>query len=437
MSLSRHRWFDRWLTARGPLVHALVREVAAAVEAHERATGSRKRVRRADDQRNHDTALEAVVCNLAMATLDPPPTGRLAVLTGNRVGHRTRYDHPAFGKGFRSLLGSLEAIGIVDWAGSSQRGEASSLAATEAFQATVQQAAPALTDFGQSEESETIILTLKDRQEVADGWIKLAQPVDYPDTAETIAMREELRRQNDFLGVADISFVDDGLGMVNPFDRRQTRRFVMHPGDDIRFDLGGRFFGGFWQTLKGSRRGGIRIGKEPVAALDYSAMFARLAYARAAKVPPPGDIYSVPGLEGPRRMLKRAFNTLLFDAHNRRPKWPEEFTAATDEDGAPRLADEVMPAAWSVAHVRKAVLRHHSDLKGSFGTALGYSLMFTESEVLSAVLRELRESGIAGLGLHDGILVPRSAADEAGMIMRRTAGGMVGLDLPVTVERAA
>ena len=57
--------------------------------------------------------------------------------------------------------------------------------------------------------------------------------------------------------------------------------FVIHEGDPLsqRFDLSGRLFGGFWQGLKRARRAGIRIDGEPVATIDYSSMFARLAYA--------------------------------------------------------------------------------------------------------------------------------------------------------------
>jgi hypothetical protein len=56
--------------------------------------------------------------------------------------------------------------------------------------------------------------------------------------------------------------------------------FLSSPeGDPLgqRFDLSGRLFGGFWQGLQRQRRSGIRIDGEPVATLDYSSMFARLA----------------------------------------------------------------------------------------------------------------------------------------------------------------
>ena len=80
-----------------------------------------------------------------------------------------------------------------------------------------------------------------------------------------------------------------------------------------RFDRGGRFFGGFWINLpKVVRLQGLRIDDEDVAGLDYSALNPRLAYYLAEANPPPGDAYTLPGLEQSRDGVKRVFNAMLF-----------------------------------------------------------------------------------------------------------------------------
>jgi hypothetical protein len=99
---------------------------------------------------------------------------------------------------------------------------------------------------------------------------------------------------NNFLARGDIGFGDDGLEpRVNAFDRALTRRFTVLPEQPERFDQNGRLFGGFWMNLKSGRRANIRINGEPVATLDYSSMFTRLAYARLRATPPVGDLYAV------------------------------------------------------------------------------------------------------------------------------------------------
>jgi hypothetical protein len=91
-----------------------------------------------------------------------------------------------------------------------------------------------------------------------------------------------------------------------------------------RFDLSGRLFGGFWQGLQRERRSGIRIDGEPVATLDYSSMFARLAYASKGVRPPAGDLYAIPGLEGRRDAVKlgstRFCSISKRDGSGRKPK---------------------------------------------------------------------------------------------------------------------
>ena len=86
-----------------------------ALDKHEKTTGERRRARRPDDQRRYEIAVETVVANLSHAALFNPTDSRLAILTGNKTQGFTRYDNDALGKPLRTLLGGLEALGLVDW----------------------------------------------------------------------------------------------------------------------------------------------------------------------------------------------------------------------------------------------------------------------------------------------------------------------------------
>ena len=55
--------------------------------------------------------------------------------------------------------------------------------------------------------------------------------LDYADTAETNAMRDDMRRVNAWLERASITFVDDGAEPVDIHDRTLRRLFVIHKGD--------------------------------------------------------------------------------------------------------------------------------------------------------------------------------------------------------------
>ncbi len=69
----------------------------------------REAVAPSDDQKNHETAVEAVVANLAYEVVRPSATGHIAVLTGNGPNGFTRYDNPAFGKPLRSCSAILRS----------------------------------------------------------------------------------------------------------------------------------------------------------------------------------------------------------------------------------------------------------------------------------------------------------------------------------------
>jgi hypothetical protein len=57
--------------------------------------------------------------------------------------------------------------------------------------------------------------------------------LDYADTAETNAMRDDMRRIDAWLERASIMFVDDGAEPVNVHDRTLRRLFVILEGDPL------------------------------------------------------------------------------------------------------------------------------------------------------------------------------------------------------------
>jgi hypothetical protein len=61
--------------------------------------------------------------------------------------------------------------------------------------------------------------------------------------------------------------------------------------------------------------------------------------------------------------------------------------------------------------------------------------MHTESEILMAVLEALMARSIPALGLHDGLLVARSKADEARAVMIEKAVEVGGGCIPVSKRK--
>jgi hypothetical protein len=432
--------------AKGEPLIRLVRWVVDAAAKIERDENPRQRARRPREQANQLSRVDTLVCNLAYAVLMPPETGRLAVRLGNLSRGISRYDNPALGpKPFRNLVGLLDSADFLDRQFPRvRRGEVSSIAPTDWFAKRVREYAVGLGDFGRHPSEEVVILTRNSRRRSGAGRETsiYRERINYKDTRETCAYRDEVRRLNTFLEEARIDFVSDGsTPPIDPFQRALTRHFTILPDQPERFNQNGRLFGGFWQTIKSERRRNIRINGEPVATLDYSSMFTRLAYARLNTRAPEGDLYEVPGTEGYRSGIKTAMNTFLFDTAPRR-SWPNEvgigvgsdMDAERDPEGIAASYKGLLPEGWTVSRTKKAILAKHPALKAAWGNALGYQLMFDESRILLTALNLLMAEGVAALGLHDGLLVQASKQSVAMKIMKNVAREITGTDIPVSIK---
>ena len=443
-SPQRHRWVRQWRIAKGEPACLLIAETQSAIEQFEQTHYPRVRARRPEDRKSREDLVHAIVANLAHAVVTPPPTGRLAVRAGNPRKGSGRYNNPAFGKGVKPLLDQMHEMGLLDFKfPAAMRGEVSSIAPTESFAKRVKALGITADDFAIDERDELLVLTRKVGARAAQS----TDRVEYTDTIETAAMRGEVRGLNAVLAKADIEFIADGMSpIIDPTERLLKRRFVLLKEDNEaapRFDRGGRLFGGFWTNLASSRRGNIRIDGEPIADLDYSSMFARLAYAAIGEAAPDGDVYELTGLErGYRSGIKLAFNIFLFDSKRRREAWPNgemgigvgtDADAKANPNGPAARFEGLLPAGWeNPERLRTAILGKHPALKAAFGRRLGYGLMFTESRVLLRVLKELMLTrGIVALPLHDGLMVARTRSAETAEVMREVALEMTGAAIPV------
>lgn len=423
---------DQWRVAAGEPATALLVAVQKAVDA-----AGPYVPRRRDQEQCWRAMVEVVAMNLVEAVLTPPATGQLVMPIRFRSNTPKRYRNPVIGKALGGLLERLQAAGLAEVIKGRRQGkEATTARPGVAMEALVAAYGVSLSDLGWSPlRGDTIILT---RQPKGNRKGKSKAWVYYLETPDTEAMRGEMAIINTNLARADLSFIDDGLGLVCTGNRWVSRRFTVLPGQPERFDQVGRVFGGFWQSLRKDRRSGLRINGEECLVLDYASMFTRIAFAEAGVIPPPGDLYEVPGLEAlSRDHRKAAFNTFLFTRPGMKA-WPSDLFGDADLGGG---GLPPFPPEWTPQRVRRAILSHHPCLSVAFNTGAapgappaGYRLMFTESVILVRLLLELGRRGLTALPLHDALIVPRSAAHEAKDLMETMAMAVTGHRFPVELD---
>lgn len=426
---NREPFLDQWLTARTARLCSLVAKSLAAIEEDENRSGTRQRKRRKSDLQTHRALVETIIANLAHAVVFTPRSMTIAVSLAKRR-RLTRYDRPIF-RQLRRTLDTLAAAGVLNLRVSRKLGRASTIRPTPRFANEVASAGLGSDDFARHPGEEVIILSRSRRgfktnpATLETTFGKTRERIDYRDDTRTSRRyREKVRRINTFLEGANLTLLPNAATpTIDTGQRRLCRHFALPPGADSNpphFDLGGRLFGGWWQNLPKAERHRIRIDGERIADLDYGAMYPRLAYLKASLKPPDGDLYAVPGLEAPeyRDGVKGMLNALFF-SDGPKVRIPSSFKAS-------------LPKGWTAAKVKAAILARHPVLEPILEIGIGMKLMFTESQILIAVLLRLMERGIVALPMHDGIMVAKSKASLAKTVMEEVAVEETGYRLPVS-----
>lgn len=426
--------FDPWLTSDS----TIVTEWADSLAADYAKQPDRKRHVKARDMENLRAILRTILANLAYAALQAPAPGALRPFATSdpppaSVGISlrtfkqtlTRYDR----KGFTGLPAVLERFhaqsgSLFTLQKSYRKGIASKIVIGPVFA----NAAHGLHSTGrwhfkQAEgPRETIYLSRTERDYIDDTTTR--ELIDYVDTPETNRYRAEMERINAYLAKANLRMEPDGGPPVAANIHHLRRHFNLPPDStEQRFDLGGRLFGGWWQSLARNRRHAIRIDREPIADLDFASMFLRLAYLEAGITPPDGDLYaSVPGFSDPRWRsgIKKVVSAMLF--------------RTSPLTKVPRDLKGELPPRISGRRLRSAILSAHPALAPVFETGIGLRLMFTESQILVAALLRLIDRRITALPMHDGIMVPRSKSGAASDAMRAASEEITGSALPITLK---
>jgi len=396
---NQHMRFDPQLRARTPELIEAVKGFTRHLIAKESKLGIRSRARKDDDRRKFALAVEAAACNLLLLNLIDTDTSLAAPLGSDLMWGASRYRNPVYGEHFRSLLALMERLKLLKRI---QKGYhvSKTVKAPSLFKTTTgfRKHFPIVTTDSFRREQEPEILILKESKDDDDK----AALVNYHDSQKTRRLRNQVKRLNDFLLNADIELtgvrssarLGDNGEVIATYRRTVRRTF-----NNKNWQQGGRLAGGFWMTMpRKDRFRRIRIQGKLVADVDYQQLFPRLAYVRAGALPPTGDLYDVMGDGTGRDGWKLLLNALLFTRGTLK-RWPR--------DCSPLLPGLNLKQA--VARLKEK----HQPIASLFGTGVGFTLMFVESEMLMTVVTHLFQKGIVALPLHDAVLVAKHHAKTA------------------------
>lgn len=398
--------FDPWLTCSGPRLVQVAAEVLSKLPAPCVTLGRKPR---GDAAMRRRRCVESIVANAVSLALSPSEYDAIAAPL--RKTKQTRYDYCGYGPAMLSAtIEAMREAGLLAIIKGAKGQARTRILPTDSFRSMLVDADISISDVGREAGRETILL--RARSETEMGGVVL---VDYADTEETIKFREEVETVNEALTLADIRYEGKPILPVH-----LVRIFnVENEEDPPRFDRHGRLYrGGFWLTLPERKRQLITINGEPVADLDFSSMFFRLAYVTQGVKSPEGDLYAIPGLEGCRPTVKRLVASL--------------FSRTGPAQRLPRKFRRELPAGWTMPRFVAAMVERHPAIAPLFGKALWFSFAFTESQIMVEILLALIAKGIVALPMHDGLMVARSHRDLAVRTMREVSLRNLGEALPVS-----
>ena len=183
--------------------------------------------------------------------------------------------------------------------------------------------------------------------------------------------------------------------------------------------LGGRFYGGFWQLIPKGLRKRIVINGEQTVECDYSGLMFAMLYARVG-LPLPMDPYDLEGItdtEAKRKLVKGC-----------------AFRLINSKTGRLKLTHKQKAVLGvSEKYLGELLRKKHQPIQRYFGSCVGVELQFEDSQLAEQIMLRLMAFGEPCLAIHDSFIVRLSQHQLLLKTMRdvffEKYGQSIGIDL--------
>ncbi|MBY6006718.1 hypothetical protein KUV62_22570, partial [Salipiger bermudensis] len=319
------------------------------------------------------------------------------------------------------VINSLAEIELIDLApgfhvkDGAKSGRLTRIRASERLQAMFEEAKFTWEDVTRAEKE---IIILKSKGEKVDNASKGGKRLEYEDTALTRDMRKQLSEYNTLVSshFIDIPSLDEPWIQPNPDDDKNIVRIgpryslshrVFNRGS---WDMGGRFYGGWWQRVSDDWRSRITINNEPTVEVDFKGLHVALLYAEAG-LPMEHDPYDLQGemldLYGDklRPMVKRLALTAI-NAKGRNSAYSAFRQGFATGDPAKKMSNDELD------DLLKAFLLRNPPLRDAVFSDQGIRLMNSDSQITSWILGSFTRRGVPVLSIHDSYIIDHWHVDE-------------------------
>jgi hypothetical protein len=280
---------------------------------------------------------------------------------------------------------------------------------------------------------ETIILSKHETEQ--DTKTKKSLRIDYVDTdfEPIVRMRESVREYNALLWRTFIDIPTLDIPFVpQPYWSKKDKKYkerkvwltqnnkfvkrIFYRGD---WNLGGRFHGGWWQSIKEHWRKQIYINNESTIEQDYSGLHINLLYGLEQIQPPSGDHYEVDHIlsnvtpEQQRKAVK-GLSLMAINAENT-SKALSAFRQKEDYDSPFK----------NLTHKKLQMLldafkEKHPRIADKLCSDAGVKLMNIDSKITARVIDHFTKKNVPILTIHDSYITPQNYSGELNKVMNES-----------------
>lgn len=238
--------------------------------------------------------------------------------------------------------------------------------------------------------------------------------IKFTETDQTRRMEENIIEYNSFiekqwidLFVTGKEFGDiqrDIEEKIDDFGEREPSAFLVdlvsgrrlyRVFNNGRFTDGGRFYGGWWQSIRSDYRRFITINGTPTVEVDFSSMQVAMLYAMFAQ-DLKEDAYAIEGVDPSYRDLIKKATLKLINATGR-------LRAPLKSELPPNLT-------WE--ELQSAIRERHAPIAEFLGSGEGIRLQRLDSDIAEDIMMSMLGKNIVALPVHDSFFVPEGHEDE-------------------------
>lgn len=231
------------------------------------------------------------------------------------------------------------------------------------------------------------------------------KPIEYYETDLTKVWNDLLVSYNSLVSMSRIGLSVDTDFIIN-YDNNTVRRVF----NDDSFSLGGRYYGGWWQSIKKEFRKHITINKDRTVEIDYKSFHLILAYSIAGidyftEIDDDPYIIDHDGLGERYRTLIKIITLTCFNSKSR--------TSAIKSINSEIIKGNISGhPTMKISQIISLCEKKHYRIANMFYSDIGKLLQYNDSMVAHNIIKHFTDKNIVVLCIHDSFMCQEQYMEE-------------------------